>query len=149
MPLASGPHPETVKPRSFSAAPTVPEILSQTGRPSMRSSLGVQTDGILALVGSGVKWTPGRPISAIPTGMTIGFCVYQFMVFTWRTASIVILIVVPESCGKLIGTLTTELTALRSRTVGRGTSSSPPVLVVILISVGTECRPSAMTFRSR
>ncbi len=110
MPLASGPQPETCQAlRASRRHRRVPEILSQTGRPSMRSSFEVQTEGILAPVASGVKRTPGRPISAMPTGMTIGFCVYQLMVVTWRTASIVKRIVLPESFGKRIGTLTTEL----------------------------------------
>ena len=149
MPFASGPHPDTVRPCSFSAAPTVPETLSQTGRPSMRSSLGVHTDGSSTLTGSGTNRTPGRPISAIPTGRTIGAFVYQLMVFTWRTASIVNLNVVPEILGKPTGTLTTASAAFWSRIAGRATSSSSPVLVVILIAVGTECRRSTMTFRSR
>ena len=52
----------------------------------------------------------------MPTGMTMGLCVYQLMVVTRLTASIVKRIVLPVSFGKRIGTRTTELAAFLSST---------------------------------
>ena len=115
MPFASGPQPDDgqalellgATDRARDPEPDRAAVDPQQVRAADRGDLGARG-------GSGVKCTPGSPISAIPTGIVIGCSEYQLMVLTWRTASTVNLIVLPESCRKRSGTLTTESMALRS-----------------------------------
>ena len=128
------------------AAAVVPVSCTPTTFPSAVSRSSRQIAG--SRIGSAGRRTPGMPISAMATGMVIGWRSWYSSVVTSRTPVTVTRTSDPVRGANCTGTATGALPTAPSATAGRSTvRDSPPASM--RSCVGTECFPSATTWRSR